>query len=200
MFRWEWGVVRVALEMVSTFSRHVRQWCFLTLSSNREVIRPSNYFLVREADHQMWSRRRSVVWINEDHSFNRPKGGLGPGPRYGMGHIIGLKPEARMGLDFARLYNSPPLIRAQFSRTNQRIQGVMVAREVQWVDIGRLRNPLMRPQKVRCIWLFAQLSSIFDSLWTEVACVVVNGDLLAFSPPPPPKKNYYCHLFSFWLL
>ena len=40
-----------------------------------------------------------------------------------MGHIIGLKPEAQMGLDIARPYISPPLIRAQFSGTNQGIQG-----------------------------------------------------------------------------
>ena len=131
----------------------------------------------------MWSKRYSVVWINEDHSFYRPKGGLGPRLRYGMGHIIGLKPEAWMDLDIVGLYNSPPLIRARFSGTNQGIQRVMAAREVQRVDIGRLRNPLMRPQKARCTWLFAQPSSLSDGLWTEAARVAVNGDLLAFLPP-----------------
>ena len=56
-----------------------------------------------------------------------------------------------MDLDIAGPYNSPPLICTQFSRMNQGIQGVMAIREVQRVDIGQLRNPLMRPQKWRCI-------------------------------------------------
>ena len=155
MFRWEWGVVRVAFKMVPTSVDMLGSDTPQTLPSNREVIQPSNHFLVREADHRMWSRRCSVVWINEDHSFNRPKGGLGPRLRYGMGHIVGLKPEAQMDLDIIGPYNSPPLICARFSGTNQGIQGVMAIWEVQRVDIGRLRNPLMCPQKARCIWLFA---------------------------------------------
>ena len=134
----------------------------------------------------MWSKRYSVVWINEDHSFYRPKGGLGPRLRYGMGHIIGLKPETRMDLDIIGPYNSPPLICARFSGTNQGIQRVMAIGEVQRVDIGRLRNPLMCPQKARCTWLFAQSSSLSDGLWIEAARVAVNGVLLAFLPPPPP--------------
>ena len=45
-----------------------------------------------------------MVWIDEDHLFDGLKGGLGLRLRYGMGHIIGLKPEAQMDLDIAGSY------------------------------------------------------------------------------------------------
>jgi len=48
-------------------------------------------------------------------------------------------------------YISPPLIRAQSSGMNQGIQEAITIQEAQRVDIGRLRNPLMRPQKARCV-------------------------------------------------
>ena len=68
-------------------------------------------------------------------------------------------------------YISPPLIRAQSSRTNQGIQEAITIQEAQRVDIGRLRNPLMRLQKARCIWLLVQPSSLFDGSWTKAARV-----------------------------
>ena len=79
-----------------------------------------------------------------------------------MGHIIGLKPKAQMSLDIVGPYNSPPLIHDRLSGTNQGIQGATITREVQQVDNGRLRNPLMRPQKARCIRLFFQPLSLSD--------------------------------------
>ena len=47
-----------------------------------------------------------MVWIDEDHLFNGLKGGLKPGLRDGMGHIIGLQPKAQMGLDIIGPYNN----------------------------------------------------------------------------------------------
>ena len=45
----------------------------------------------------------------------------------------------------------PPLIHAWPPGTNQGIQEMITTREAQQVDIGRLRDPLMRPQKVHRI-------------------------------------------------
>ena len=44
-------------------------------------------------------------------------------------------------------YISPPLIRALSLRMNQGVQEAITIREAQWVDIGQLRNLLMRSQK-----------------------------------------------------
>ena len=105
MFRWEWGVVRVALEMVPTSVAMLGSDTPQTLLSNREVIRPNNHFLVREADYRMWSRRCNVVWINEDRSFTGLKGGLRAGLGDGISHVIRLKPKAQMGLGITWSYN-----------------------------------------------------------------------------------------------
>ena len=45
----------------------------------------------------------------------------------------------------------PPPIHAWPPGMNQGIQETITTREAQQVDIGRLRDPLMRPQKVRRI-------------------------------------------------
>ena len=46
---------------------------------------------------------RGVMWY-EDHLFNGLKDSLRLGLRDGVGHIIGLKPEAQMGLNIAGPY------------------------------------------------------------------------------------------------
>ena len=68
-----------------------------------------------------------------------------------MGHTVELGSKAQLGLGITAPYIIPPLIRAQLSRTNQGIQEAIAIREAQRVDIGRLRNPLMRPQKARYV-------------------------------------------------
>ena len=68
-----------------------------------------------------------------------------------MGHTVGLELKAQMGLDIPLSYISPPLIHARLSGMNQGLQGVITIREAQQVDIGRLRNSLMRPQRACCI-------------------------------------------------
>jgi len=45
-----------------------------------------------------------VVRIDEDHLFNGLKGDLRPGPRGNTGHIVRLKPEARMCSDITGPY------------------------------------------------------------------------------------------------
>ena len=69
--------------------------------------------------------------IDEDHLFNGLKGDLRLGPRGNTGHIVRLKLEAQMCSNITGPYNSPPLIRAQFSRTNQGVQEAIVTQEVQ---------------------------------------------------------------------
>ena len=104
MFRWEWGMVRVALELVLTSVDMLGNNTPQTLLSNQKVIWLSNHFLVREADYRMWSKRCNVVWINEDHSFTGLKGGLRVGLGDGISHVIRLKPKAQMGLGITRPY------------------------------------------------------------------------------------------------
>ena len=63
-----------------------------------------------------------------------------------MGQIVKSESKAQMGLGITVLYISPPpLIRAQFSETNQGTQEAMAIREAQRVDIGRLRKPINAP-------------------------------------------------------
>ena len=68
-----------------------------------------------------------------------------------MGHTIESRSKAQLGLGITVLYISPPLIRARPSGMNQGIQEAIAIREAQRVNIGRLRNPLMCPQKARYV-------------------------------------------------
>ena len=68
-----------------------------------------------------------------------------------MGHTVESRSKAQLGLGITMLYISPPLIYARPLGTNQGIQEEIAIREAQRVNIGRLRNPLMRPQKARYV-------------------------------------------------
>ena len=71
-----------------------------------------------------------------------------------MGHVIKLGSKAQIGLKVPCRTLAPPppgAIHAWPLGMNQGIQETITTREAQQVDIGRLRDPLMRPQKVRRI-------------------------------------------------
>ena len=79
-----------------------------------------------------------------------------------MGHTVESESKAQLGLGITMPYISPPLIRVRLSGTNQGTQEAIAVREVQRVDIGRLRNSLMCPQKARYICRLGQSLSLSD--------------------------------------
>ena len=159
--------MRVALELALHFRRNVRQRFFIgRYRCNRGIMSPINHAPVRGVPCWADLRLRATMNMHYSDSLNgfwvgrnvvRPGPMALASPRSSFGQVGWVRrPYHKVGAQGpngsggSMSYISPPLIRARSSGTNQGIQEAKTIQEAQQVDTGWLRNPLMRPQKVRC--------------------------------------------------
>ena len=71
-----------------------------------------------------------------------------------MGHTVELEPKAQMGLGTTVSYISPPLIHAQLSGRIKESKRHSLSEKLNGWILDGSRDPLMRSQKARYIWMF----------------------------------------------